>query len=261
MRLSEAADLLGVHYQTAYGWVRDGKLPARLFAGGYEVTEDDVRDFQSRRRLGRKPSAQVQVRDWVSQAARLYRAIADGEETTARRAMDRLAGHVSMTDLCDRLIAPALRQVGDAWAAGLVSIAQEHRAAAICERLIAANSSQPAGRPRGTAVVATPEGERHGLPALMATACLREHHWQVHHLSTDLPTAEVATLARSVEAGLVVLSTATPAGFKRAEAAARLVRALAPAVIVLIGRSGDTLANLADQAANVGTEGAATLAC
>ena len=36
MRLPEAADLLGVHYQTAYGWVRSGKLPARLVAGGYD---------------------------------------------------------------------------------------------------------------------------------------------------------------------------------------------------------------------------------
>jgi excisionase family DNA binding protein len=261
MRLSEAAGLLGVHYQTAYGWVRDGSLPAHLVAGGYEVTEDDVRDFQTRRRLGRDPSAQLQERDWVSQAGRLYRAIVDGQETAARRAMDRLAGRVSKTDLCDRLIAPALRQVGDGWAAGLVSIAQEHRAAAICERLIAVNSSQPAGRPRGTAVVATPQDERHGLPALMATICLREHRWYVHHLAADLPATEIARLASSVEADLVVLSTATPTGVERASEAARLVLALAPGVAVLTGHSGDTLTDLADQAARVRPERAPTLAC
>ena len=29
MELREAADALGVHYQTAYSWVRQGSLPAR----------------------------------------------------------------------------------------------------------------------------------------------------------------------------------------------------------------------------------------
>jgi excisionase family DNA binding protein len=29
MQLREAADVLGVHYQTAYSWVRQGVLPAR----------------------------------------------------------------------------------------------------------------------------------------------------------------------------------------------------------------------------------------
>ncbi len=243
MRLQEAADLLGVHYQTAYGWVRGGRLPARLVAGGYEVTEADVRAFSALRQLGRKPAEQIQVRDWAAQASKLYRAIASGQETDARRAMERLAGHVTMTDLCDRVIAPALRRVGDEWEAGRISIAQEHRASAICERLLAAHSGRPAGRPRGTAIVTTPEGERHGLPALMAAACLRENHWYVHHLAADLPAAEISTLAREVGASLVVLSTATPAGAVAA-AAAELMPAAAPRATVLIGHSGDNLAEL-----------------
>ena len=52
----------------------------------------------------------------------------------------------------------------------------------------------------------TPPAERHGLPALMAAACLREDHWLVHHLAVDLPVAEVIGLALEVGADLVVLS-------------------------------------------------------
>jgi excisionase family DNA binding protein len=248
MRLQEAADLLGVHYQTAYGWVRSGKLPARLVTGGYEVTDADVQEFLAKRRLGRKPATAIQVRDWDSQATRLYQAIVTGQETAARRAMERLAGHVTMTDVCERLIAPALRRIGDQWHAGLVSVAQEHRATAICERLIAANAAQPSGRPRGTAVVTTPAGERHGMPALMAAACLRENHWQVHHLACDLPSAEIATLAREVAADLVVLSTAAESSAAEAGTAATLVRATVPGAVVLIGRTGDSLADLVTRA-------------
>ena len=37
MQLREAAEALGVHYQTVYGWVRQGTLPARKTGRGYEV--------------------------------------------------------------------------------------------------------------------------------------------------------------------------------------------------------------------------------
>ena len=44
MQLRDAAETLGVHYQTAYGWVRQGTLPARKPPRGYEVSEEDVID-------------------------------------------------------------------------------------------------------------------------------------------------------------------------------------------------------------------------
>ncbi len=247
MRLHEAADTLGVHYQTAYRWVRDGRLPARMVAGGYELTEADVDAFKAERRLGHEPASQVQIRDWAAQVGRLYRAIASGEETQARRAMERLSGAITMTDLCDRVLAPALRQIGDAWQTGVVSIAQEHRATAICERLIATHSRQPAGRPRGVAIAAAPAGERHGMPSLMAAATLRENHWRVHHLGADLPPAEISALAADAGASLVVLSASTDSGIASALQTTNLIRAVIPGITVLTGRPGATLAELGRQ--------------
>jgi excisionase family DNA binding protein len=243
MQLREAADRLGVHYQTAYGWVREGVLPARKVGKGYEVSEDDVHALSARRDRGQPPAREVRVRDWQAQADRLYAAIADGQEAQASAVIGRLAAGVPLVELCDRVIAPALRQVGDDWAAGRVSIAQEHRASAICERLIAVHARRPAGRPRGTAVVATPPGERHGLPALMAAACLREDHWLVHHLAADLPVAEISGLARQTGAGLVVLCCTTAAASAQAPAAsAEISSEGGPAV--LAGHAGQTLTDL-----------------
>jgi MerR family transcriptional regulator, light-induced transcriptional regulator len=253
MRLNEAADLLGVHYQTAYGWVRSGRLPARKIRGDYELSEAGVLALAEQRAAGRAPAGLIRVRDWPAQAERLYEAIVNGHETRATRAMERLAGHVSLTDLCDRVIAPALRRIGDGWQAGSISIAQEHRAAAICERLIARYTAQPAGRPRGIAVVATPPGERHGLPALMAAACLREHRWQVHHLASDLPAAEISALAAHVGARLVVLSTACEGSAEAARQVADAVHAAAPAVTVLTGHPGQTLSSLTARAGECAT--------
>ncbi|HYA49914.1 MAG TPA: B12-binding domain-containing protein [Streptosporangiaceae bacterium] len=244
MDLREAAEALGVHYQTAYAWVREGTLPARKVGRGYEVGDAGVQALAARRRQGHEPPRPIHVRDWAAQAQALYAAITGGEETRARHQVERLASGVRVVDLCEQVIAPALRRVGDEWAAGRVSIAQEHRASAICERLLASHIRQPAGRPRGTAVVTTPPGERHGLPALMAAACLREDRWLVHHLASDLPVAEVARLADQVGAGLVVFSSAMSQTARQAQQAARAITATRPRLTVLAGGPGDSLQDL-----------------
>jgi len=248
MDLREAAEALGVHYQTAYAWVRDGTLPARKVGRDYEVSDDGVQALAARRRQGHEPPRPIHVRDWAAQAQALYAAITGGEETRARHQIERLASGVRIIDLCEQVLAPALRRVGDEWAAGRVSIAQEHRASAICERILASQTRQLAGRPRGTAVVATPPGERHALPALMAAACLREDRWLVHHLASDLPTEEVARLADQVGASLAVLSSATDEGAQRAQEGTRFIAAGRPDLNVLAGRPGDSLRDLLAQA-------------
>jgi MerR family transcriptional regulator, light-induced transcriptional regulator len=250
MDLREAADALGVHYQTAYGWVRQGILPARKVGRGYAVSEVDVSALAAQRRRGAEPVRPVRVRDWAATSHALYLAIVSGEETAARHQLERLWPGVRMIDLCERVIAPALRQIGDDWAAGLVSIAEEHRASAICERLIAAHANQPAGRPHGRAVVATPPGERHSLPALMAAACLRESRWLVHHLASDLPVEEVIRLGDQTEADLVVLSSATSQAARQARQAAAAIIGSRPHMTVLAGQPGDGLHDLLDRAAN-----------
>jgi MerR family transcriptional regulator, light-induced transcriptional regulator len=248
MQLRDAAVTLGVHYQTAYGWVRQGTLPARKTPLGYEVREDDVRELLARRSGGVEPPQEVRVRDWAAQAHRLYEALVAGNETWAGQDFARLAAGAPLTRLCDEVVAPALRRIGASWAAGELSIAAEHRATAVCEQIIAARVRQPQGRPRGVAVIATPPGERHALPAMMAAACLSQDRWQVHYLGADLPTADVVSVAAETGASLIVLSSATAEAAQAAGREARGIRELLPEVRVLTGRPGDTLGRLRELA-------------
>src|SRR6266567_2882118 len=212
MQLRDAAEMLGVHYQTAYAWVRQGVLPARKTGRGYEVSEGDVSSLAARRASGTAPRPHIRVRDWAAQADRLHAAIMSGDETMARHVFARLARGVPLTDLC--------------------------------ERIIAARTHQPQGRPRGIAVVTTPPGERHGLPALMATACLREDRWLVHHLAADLPVAEVTGLVKEADASLVVLSATTTEAVQRAAEEADEITRSEAGLPVLAGRPGDSLSQL-----------------
>ena len=90
----------------------------------------------------------------------------------------------------------------------------------------------------------------------MAAASLREDRWLVHHLATDLPVAEVARLALEVAADIVVLSCATSRGLGQAVAAASDLTAAHPDLAVLVGRSGDSLYSLRQQARNARGPGA-----
>ena len=78
----------------------------------------------------------------------------------------------------------------------------------------------------------------------MATACLREDRWLVHHLACDLPVAEVTRLALDTGASLVVLSATTSEAVRRARQAAAEIRLAAPGRHVLAGQPGDTLSQL-----------------
>ena len=104
--LREAADLLGVHYQTAYGWVRQGLLPATKAGRSYQVNVADVYALGAQRATGTSPRPEVRVRNWQPQADRFYDAIVAGEERLARTRLERLAAGVPFIELCERVVGP-----------------------------------------------------------------------------------------------------------------------------------------------------------
>jgi excisionase family DNA binding protein len=247
MDLQTAAHRMSVHYQTAYRWVRAGSLPAVKVGAAYQIDEEALARFAAARLAPTPPPSVTRVRNWADQVDRLHGSLLAGDEPAARTLVDRLhQGGIGPAELCQRLLAPAMASIGVGWADGRVSIAAEHRAAALCEAMLVRVSEHPSGRPRGVAVVATPEGERHGLPAAMAAVALRSDRWQVHHLGTEVPLPDLIGLAGQVAAGLVVLSiTYLPA---RLEAVATARALAATGCRCLIGRPGLPVSVLLDEA-------------
>ena len=104
--LSEAARELGVHYQTAYRWVREGALRAVKVGKSYRVQRRDLDQFVQRRESGTAPRP-IHVRNWGRQIDRLHEALHRNDERLASDQVDRLAkGGVSPVELCDDLLAP-----------------------------------------------------------------------------------------------------------------------------------------------------------
>ena len=242
--LQAAADELGVHYQTAYRWVRSGRLPARLVKGRYLVRADDLNRFRDERSAPRPPS-RPSVRRVERQAEALYEALVGGDENAARTVAKKLNDQgLSVVELIDRVLAPALRRVGDDWADGSLSIAEEHRASAMVERILGEVSPNPRGRRRGTAVAVASPGDEHVLPSTMAAVALRSANWRVHHLGGNLPDQEVLAFCAANPVDVVVISSATTDLSPEADALAdEISSSTAP---VVRGHSGQTISQMLD---------------
>ena len=87
-----------------------------------------------------------------------------------------LASGVEAADIYLDLLVPALEVVGEGWAAGELTVADEHRATAIALRLVGRLGPRFArrGRKRGTVVVGAPAGEQHGLRRRSSRICCGE---------------------------------------------------------------------------------------
>ena len=246
MNLQQAADQLGVHYQTVYRWVREGRLAASKVGATYEVHDADVERFLQGRFTPAPPPERIHVRRWDQLLERFLRLLREGQELEARLLVERLVnGQVATIDICENLIAPSLRSLGEQWHDGVLSIAWEHRGTAIVERTLSRMTAHPRGRPRGTVVVSTLPGDTHALPGMMAALVLRDDRWRVHHLGCDLPVEETVRAVYETSADLVVISVT----YQRSSQLTELTRRLqATGAVLLVGHAGGSLTELVEQA-------------
>ncbi|WBB68941.1 cobalamin-dependent protein [Micromonospora sp. WMMD812] len=109
------------------------------------------------------------------------------------------------------LVAPAQAEVGERWARNEWSVAQEHAATHISERVVAAIAGQAGPRPtRGRIVVACMDGEWHALPPRLVAEVLRLRGWQVTFLGASVPAAHLVSYLHRHDAHAVALACALP---------------------------------------------------
>ncbi|WP_040493369.1 cobalamin-dependent protein [Ilumatobacter nonamiensis] len=246
LELQSAADALGVHYQTAYRWVRNGQLPAQLTAGKYRISARDVAEMRASRQRPQAPKAPSPAR-LHRQSTHMHEVLLAGDEYAVRKIARSLVDEgTTILELVESVIAPPLRAIGEAWADGSVTISVEHRASAIVERVLGDLLPNPRGRRKGTVVVAAITGDLHSLPTTMAAVALREANWRVHHLGAHTPGEELlAFCASREEVDVAVISLTSPEVRTRAERAA--VRIRKSGTPTLVGGAGRTLSDLLEE--------------
>jgi excisionase family DNA binding protein len=237
LTLQEAAEHLGVHYMTAYRYVRLGVLPAHKVGGAWQVAAADLASFREGSELA--PAPEPGVRRRAPWATRLEARLVAGDSRGAWGVVEAaLAAGADLDEIYLEVISPAMRSIGSRWADGELDISVEHRATGIAFRLLGRLGPRFArrGRSRGTVVLGAPMGERHSLPVAMLSDLLRGEGWEVSDLGADLPAASFVGSVLSTP-GLVAVgvSVTSPESLPSAAALIEALHVAVPTVPVVVG--------------------------
>ncbi len=210
--LREAAERLGVHYMTVYHYVRTGRLPAEREGATWLV---DRADLEALAAPGERPGAPARA----PRPGRLAERMVHGDEAGAWAIVEgAMASGMTPGAVYEELLVPALRRVGDRWAAGVISVADEHRASVVATRVIGRMGPRFArrGRSRGSVVLGAPAGESHALPVAMVADLLRADHLEPIDLGANAPPASFAETAAGADRLVAVLIGVTAEGLEGA---------------------------------------------
>lgn len=246
--LPEAAGMLGVHYMTAYRYIRTGVLPAVRSGSHWRVAVSDLDALARERREPASPKPGGSVPRLADRAARLERRLVVGDEGGAWQLVEQAlgSGAAPVSVLLD-VIAPAMRLVGDDWEGGRISVADEHRASAVAMRLVGRLGplARHRGVGRGTVVVGSPPGERHQLPVAIAADVLRARGFDVIDLGCDVPAATWAGPVCEPRVIAVAIGVTGTGQTRAVRAVLRTVAAAAPHLPRFVGGAGLDGPNLA----------------
>jgi excisionase family DNA binding protein len=208
--LQEAADILSVHYMTAYRYVRLGLLPAHKQGSVWRVERADLDEFRSE--AAAEPVSRSRKRaPWSERLeARLLAGDSRGSWGVIESA---LAAGSDLDSVYLDVLSPALASIGERWRAGELDVAAEHRASGIALRIVGRLGPRftRRGRTRGTVVLGTAVGERHSLPLALLGDLARAAGFEVSDLGADLPPESfVRIVLESQRLVAIGISSMTP---------------------------------------------------
>ena len=253
VRIGELSRRVGVAPETLRAWEqRYGVLrPARTPAGYRVYDRDDQQRAERMRELidsGWAASEAAQAaQDVAPKSAAEPGPAVDGvadellgtllafDTTAGQQVFDRLLGGRSLDTALREVVLPVLREVGERWARGEITVAQEHFATELITgrlRGLAREWDRGLG-PR--AVLACASGERHDVGLLCCGLALDRRGWRVTYLGPDTPTEALESAVVALDPSLVVIGAVQPGPLRAAAAA---LAGLADRVTVAVGGAG-----------------------
>jgi len=161
-----------------------------------------------------------------------------------RVAAGALAGGMAIPELYQRVIAPSMHEIGELWAKGALTVADEHLATSLTHRVLAAlrppvwvgveTQREPVPR-RGRVMLATVEGEQHALGLRMAADVLEDAGFETFYLGADVPIGALLQALDSLSPDLLALSATMPELALELDQVAAAVRRSHPRLGLLVG--------------------------
>ena len=147
-----------------------------------------------------------QLVDHDAACAMVMAAVRDLEGDAVRQLLARTTRSAGVDSTVTRVMVPALRQIGDAWASGELSVMHEHFASNTFRGVLAHVRARSAGHAR-VVVLACPPDELHDLPLELFGALLRVRGWRAVTLGANTPLGAVQEAVRILHADACVLAS------------------------------------------------------
>ena len=132
------------------------------------------------------------------------------DEPAAQAALDRLVSDLSLTTVLRDVLLPYLSELGERWASGTASIAQEHFASNLIRGRLAGLARGWGNGHGPRAMLACPPGELHDLALMIFGIVLNRNGWRIDYLGMNTPVEELTRTADARRPDLVVLASARP---------------------------------------------------
>jgi MerR family transcriptional regulator, light-induced transcriptional regulator len=164
--------------------------------------------------------------------AQLGDALEAFDEPAAQVVLDRLLSAATVEVVLAEVILPYLRELGERWERGEISVAQEHFASNVIRRRLLALAR---GWRRGVgpvALLACLPGEHHDLGLIAFGPALRSHGWRIAYLGADTPLDTLERAAEAIAPAFLVVSATSD---ERISPVARQLQALAKRYRVGLG--------------------------
>ena len=254
LNIAALAHRTGVAPDTLRKWEQRYRIlqPTRTAGGQRRYSERDVARVEWLRerlsegyRIGEAASllgsaANTEpARSAKEQLTGILESAARGDSADIGVRLDQAFALHSVEETLETIVAPMLEAVGERWARGELSVADEHLVSEAVRSRLGHLLADAGGGMRGVAVLACAPGERHELGLMMAAIALRRDGWDAVYLGGDTPIADAVALATRLSARVLGISVSSPAvGAALQEALRNAVRPEGLAVV--IGGAGAT---------------------
>ena len=241
LSLHEVAEILDVHYMTAYRYIRLGILPARREGRSWRIRRDDLDDYMSKD----EPRTQRGEADW---ADRFFNRVLAADEAGAWGVLEAaLSSGMTIPEAYPTVLSPTMRRIGERWSTGEIDIATEHAASEVASRIVARLGPRLARRGvrRGTVVLGSTATELHSLPLAIATDLFRASQFDAIDLGAYLPPDSFASfVAETDDLVAVGIGVTTPGQEDALGETLAAIRAVTDVPIVIGGGGVDEAAAL-----------------
>jgi MerR family transcriptional regulator, light-induced transcriptional regulator len=258
-RIGTVSALTGINQSTLRAWERRyGIVDPNRSEGGYRVysREEVVRLTRVRELVDRGLKISEAVKavmgtehplspgDHPGEVAELCEALRasllEVDRVESRKHLDRVAALPAPQQL-NEVILPILRDIGRLWAAGEITIGEEHfGSTALRDHMVRLLANLGAGtHGRAEVICASAPGERHETGLLALSINLVLDGWKLVYLGADLPTGDLLSMVEQRKPAAALVSVVNPMEMDLCRTLGEELRAGADAgTAVVVGGSG-----------------------